>query len=61
VRQIQPHPAVLALPLVVVGAAVVLPQLALLIGRQLGIGLDLRRVVDLFLWNGTRTSFSPVT
>src|SRR4051794_32415104 len=41
--------AVLSLPLAVVGHAVVLPELALLLGRELAVGIDARRVLHLLL------------
>src|SRR6185312_7312124 len=49
VRQRQRPRAVVALPLVVVREAVVLPERPLLLGRQLALGIDTRGILDLLL------------
>src|SRR4051794_25301596 len=45
VGQARTHRAILALPVAIVGAPVVLVELALLVGRQLVLGVDVRRVL----------------
>jgi hypothetical protein len=52
VGQRQRPRAVVAMPLVIVREAVVLPELSLLVGRQLPVGVDPRGLLDLLLLQG---------